>query len=57
MGGLGGDLLKKCVVREWWSFFIPKNTTVGGAAMYRSYLEYFSGFDSLTVLSFLVAIK
>lgn len=51
---LGGHSLKKRAVREWWRVFIPE--TPQRVAVYLSYLEYFSGFESQTLLFFLVAI-
>lgn len=37
-------------------FLYYENMTMGGVAVYLSYLEHFAGFQSLTILFFLLAI-
>lgn len=56
-GGLGGNSSKKCVVREWWSFFIPKNTTMGGLLCTFPIWNTFQALRASLYFLFLVAIK
>lgn len=55
MGGLGGDLMRKCGVRSGGvSLFLEHHS--GGDAMHLPCLEYFSGLEPNRILLFLVAV-